>query len=61
MASVELLVIDVGLSNETFQKECECAGSDFVYECSIEKTKLTLLNKNSSSSSFYQPITQIRN
>ena len=57
MASVELLVVDVGLWNETFQKECECAGSDFVYECSIKKTK----NKNSFSSSFCQPITQIWN
>ena len=40
MASAELLVTDVGLSNETFQKECEGAGSDFVYEFSIEKTKV---------------------
>ena len=40
MASVELLVTVVGLGNETFQKECECAGSDFVYEFSIEKTKV---------------------
>ena len=40
MASVQVLVTGVGLSNETFQKECECAGSDFVYEFSIEKTKV---------------------
>ena len=40
MASVQLLVTGVGLSNETFQKECECAGSDFVYEFSFEKTKV---------------------
>ena len=40
MASVQLLVTGVGLSNETFQKECECAGSDFVYEFSVEKTKV---------------------
>ena len=33
------------------------AGSDFVCECSIDKTKFTLLNKNSFSSSFCQPIT----
>ena len=40
MASVESLVTDERLSIKTFQKECECAGSDFVYEFSIEKTKV---------------------
>ena len=58
MGNVELLVTDVGLSNETFQKECECAGSDLVYEFLIQKTEVHA-SKYSFSSSFCLPITQI--
>ena len=57
MGSVELLVTDASLSNKTFQKECECAGSDLVYEFLIEKTKVHA-SKYSFSSSFCQPITK---
>ena len=58
MGSVELLVTNVGLSNETFQRECECAGFDLVYEFSSEKTKVHA-SKYGFSSSFCQPISQI--